>query len=736
MKKIVFPTPNNKAFRNGFLCLQAFEPDFNIANMFDLSKNGDTQGNSWINKVKYLNNKEYQPIFDAKSSEEYLKNALQNRDLEQQSSKIGELGFVAYLPTPLSVSDATSVEWTPLHSSIIDGKYSRIKNAKVGADMIDNLVGFLNTSTNGGFDEKVKDWTGFERNQIVGALRNGELQDLVDKYNMRGIAVFKSIMNHEIGKISASSKDAFAGFNADMNLIDALNEQNARDGRRQVLFDPGYWQQFQGVKPRGLSFKWELIPENHSEAVDLLALVNRFKEFSLPQAVSATELISPAIWRIRFHNDFLQSQLLYSDLVLTNVNMTYMENGELHVTGTPKKVSLELTFQEVKAPINNIYRDGQRAAGSANGSNSGKPDFSKKLNDGFNSTKVLDSLNLIQEGKINEKVNELKTKLGGFDKLFSKIPNATSGLEKILGAGSAVIAKVQATLGSVVSGIQNAVNNVATGLVTGATGALGDFVSGPIGSVFGDKYGKLTSDLFNNIGTAASNALTETIKTGNIKALPNALKTSVLGAATNAASDAVNQITGDALDFAGGLVKEATAPLVDWAKDTAADVGETLSGWGDSALETVGLQTPEETARSQAARDAKREMSKVQEEAEKAKNAAEEAEKAKKLADALKQNPNQDKTQIQKAEAQAKQKMEEAKEATKRAEEAKQKASNAIEQAKEADAKVQAQKQVKTDWEKKEANFKKSCVDAGGRWTAGTFDQTKGANSTFGSCRV
>ena len=84
----------------------------------------------------------------------------------------------------------------------------------------------------------------------------------------------------------------------------------------------------------------------------------RIREFSLPQSVSGVELLSPCYWWIDWSNKFLDSQTLYSNLVIDDLQIDYAQNGEWHGASTPKMFKISITFKEAKAPTADLYKNG------------------------------------------------------------------------------------------------------------------------------------------------------------------------------------------------------------------------------------------------------------------------------------------------------------------------------------------------------------------------------------------
>lgn len=55
----------------------------------------------------------------------------------------------------------------------------------------------------------------------------------------------------------------------------------------------------------------------------------------------------------------MNTQMIYESLVLTSVDIKYSQDGEYLVDGTPKKVTLSLSFTEARAPTSDIYKSAE-----------------------------------------------------------------------------------------------------------------------------------------------------------------------------------------------------------------------------------------------------------------------------------------------------------------------------------------------------------------------------------------
>lgn len=356
MRTVVFPNANNTTFRSGYIKLSAYGSEWDQAVI---------EGNTaqLVDKLKQTSRKAA-PDSDLPGLL-YLKNAAKNMKIER-SKMHGTLKFVGILPLPLAVRDQLSVDWASTASSFIDGAYGKIKSAGIGEastyatgtkvlDTIGNFaadnLGWNTRNLGTGFLDKGTDFIGLGSN----------LNGVIELINNGGPHLARSVANSPAAqaymKPGAGTKQIL-GMKSEQSLMMFHNEAAALNGTRQVIFDPGYWQSFQGVSPRGFTLTWDIIPENHEEAVHGLELCARIREFSLPQSVSGVELLSPCYWQIDWSNEYLDSQTLYSNLVIKNIEVDYAQNGEWHGSSTPKMFRITIQFEEAKAPTADIYKNG------------------------------------------------------------------------------------------------------------------------------------------------------------------------------------------------------------------------------------------------------------------------------------------------------------------------------------------------------------------------------------------
>lgn len=588
---LVFPHQNNRTYRAGYVQLMAFASDYSLK---DIAGSVDQ---TLDYKQKNTKAKKRAQTFNGDASA-YLANARANN---RRFRKIPgtKLAFTAILPMPLGIGETTNIDWNSspsgFNQQIVGAAYqagsswaSYIKSGGTFNDTIQGYIGDTKEFATKAVDALASSVPGGEA-VVNGAKTAGRfVGDLVDASVLGSNVIAGTVLGdnsmHQAamgsvagGMVTRPSKKMMQ---LQGPLMDYAREAAAINGRRQIINDPGYWQNFQGVSPRSFTLRWTIIPENHEDAMNGLALCARIKEFSLPESVSEVELLSPHYWQIQFSNPLVQSQLLYNNLVIKTINVTFMENGEVHLSGTPKKFDIEITFEEAKAPDAEVY-------------------------------KVYDESLRLQGGKLRNSPSV-----------------ATASIPKLGGGGAGGLGGIGGSLGSVfpgkfgglgsnplgaLGGLTNsalgAVAGIAGGAIGGLSSAIGNNLGGAVGSVFGDYTGNLVADTVSNAVNSAGSVLVDSIATGNFDNLGDRMKDAALAGATATVIDAASEVVG-----------EYVSKVTDYAMET---LGDTLGGVTDWLESAVGSISPEEekargTARTKA-KEAKAQQEKVAELKEKLK---------------------------------------------------------------------------------------------------------------------
>lgn len=576
---LVFPHQNNRTYRAGYVQLMAFGNDYSLKDV-----RGDIDS---VTEFKQENTKarERFKTFNGDASK-FLANARAN-NRRQRKIPGTHMVFSAILPMPLGIGETTAIDW---NSSSSGFNKSIVGSAhEAGSNWIQYLKthGLQGTAMSGGL-EQLSQWTNLTTediknaaNKVTGGMAGsaagvlGEMADgmvlgtnVLSGYLLGDNSMHKAAMNSVAGGlVTAPSKKMMQ---LQGSMMDYAREAAALNGRRQIIMDPGYWQSFQGVNPREFTLQWTVIPENHEDAMNGLALCARLKEFSLPEAVSSVELLAPHYWQIQFSNPLVQSTLLYGNLVIRNIDINFMDNGEVHLSGTPKKFDIKITFAEAKAPNADVY-------------------------------KVFDESLYLKGGKVRNSPSKALSSVGGV--ISGKGPGGK--LSDVFGGSFGGLGSLGG-LGDIKTGALGKIADVAGGAIGGISSAIGNAANG----VFGEYTGNLVGDTISNSINSAGSVLTNAIATGDFSNLGDKMKDAALVGAAGTVIDAASEVIG-----------EYASKVTDYAMET---LGGTIDGVTDWLGTITGSVTVEEQKANEEARDkakeAKAQQEKVKELKEKLKD--------------------------------------------------------------------------------------------------------------------
>lgn len=563
-RTIVFPTRNNVTYRSGFIKLSAFGSEFNQAEI-----EGHTE-----NVVDKLKNTARQtaPDFDGEGLK-YLKNAVENMYTER-SKMSGELKFVAILPLPLAVQETTGIDWNSSPSSFIDGAYGKIKEAGIGqSSTYSTATTLLNAGGNYVGIENAGDRSlNWAQNSFMalGSGQNSLVEQINNAHNELSRAIANSPAANAYLKPGNGTKQIL-GMQSDKSLMEFHNEAAALNGTRQVIFDPGYWQSFQGVQPRQFTLTWDIIPENHEDAINGLEMCARLREYSLPQSVSGVELLSPCYWQIDWSNEYLDAQTLYSNLVITNIQIDYAQNGEWHGASTPKMFRIAISFSEAKAPTADIYKYGDNfievstaargtsRGGGRRGGKGGNPGYDGATGTlGGNSGTGSPFPNTGIPGVPGTQDPNTITIPG----IGIQIPKPTTGnkwgtIWDIL--DGTVLDKIRSQIWSVLG-------NIVNGVIQNGGDVLGDKIDEILGGIgngkLGDVLGDFIDNAIDNASTQAAKVIQDAIRTGDFNNIGGKLRDAVLS--VHDLDDAANKI--------GGEIGKKIPDILDISDDEIAEI--------------------------------------------------------------------------------------------------------------------------------------------------------------------
>lgn len=534
-RTIVFPSRNNVTYRSGFIKLTAFGSEFDQAAI-----EGNTEG--VVDKLKQTS-RVITPDFEG-GGLDYLENAIKNMQTSRTKMS-GTVKMIAILPIPLAIKDTTPVEWSASSSSFIDGAYGKVKEAGIGQagtyavgselfNQAGSMFGKPQAGTNGlnALNSSIL---------AVGSNQNALVEKLVTGSSELSKSVAASPQVQSYINPGAGTKQIL-GMNSDSSLMMFHNEAAALNGTRQIIFDPGYWQEFKGVQPRSFDLTWDIIPENHEDAINGLELCARLREFSLPQSVSGVELLSPCYWWIDWSNKYLDSQTLYSNLIINNVAIDYAQDGEWHGASTPKMFRITLSFQEAKAPTADMYKNGDNfipvSVGASSKGSGGVVSGGGATTGSGGVAGTAGAIGSILTGSIP---GVTLPSIPGFPTL----PTSGAGsapvvspddISKIFGTGSIF----GSGSGGVLNNIKTQIADALAGTLSGLGGKAGDILGGKIGGSIGD----LVDASINEISGAVGDTIKNAVSTGDFSGILDNIKTAILKEASETAGEILPNIIG------------------------------------------------------------------------------------------------------------------------------------------------------------------------------------------------
>jgi len=147
---------------------------------------------------------------------------------------------------------------------------------------------------------------------------------------------------------------------ADVSVSKALGNLSQVTGRRKPLFDPGYFQNYEGSEPRSLSCDWDFVPKNVHEAEMILTIIMKLKEYSSPKrTIDGVSLLAPYFFKVKFGDASVNALINMNSVVISNISVDYGADGNMQQMGDgmPKHMKLSLTFKETKLTTADDYAE-------------------------------------------------------------------------------------------------------------------------------------------------------------------------------------------------------------------------------------------------------------------------------------------------------------------------------------------------------------------------------------------
>lgn len=176
--------------------------------------------------------------------------------------------------------------------------------------------------------------------------------------------VFNDSQSHDwntetgiIGQIGQDITNKISVANISSNKI--LGSFSNESGLRKPLADPGYFQNYNGSRPRSFNFSFDLVAQSPEDALTIQMILLKLKEYSSPEmSPGGVSILSPCFFDLKIGNDLISAVANTRGLVLTNMNIDYGADGAMQFLpdGTPKYMKLDLSFAERTMLTANHYR--------------------------------------------------------------------------------------------------------------------------------------------------------------------------------------------------------------------------------------------------------------------------------------------------------------------------------------------------------------------------------------------
>lgn len=166
-----------------------------------------------------------------------------------------------------------------------------------------------------------------------------------------------SLLNHNIGSTG-------------MNLSKFIGWGQSQAGARKPIVNPKYFQDYEGPSPRTFQFQWTLAPNSVAEMRQIALIIYNIKKFTSPkEQIGGYALLAPYHVNISMYSKVMDNVQSMDLLVCTGVDIDWGPNTHMLPDGTPREVTLSMSFIEKTALTADDYDSGsQGSTGTAAGS--------------------------------------------------------------------------------------------------------------------------------------------------------------------------------------------------------------------------------------------------------------------------------------------------------------------------------------------------------------------------------
>lgn len=141
-----------------------------------------------------------------------------------------------------------------------------------------------------------------------------------------------------------------------MNQSKFVGQVQAHQGTRKPIPNPGYFQDYEGPKPRQFQLTWTLMPNSRQDMETLQTIIYNLKKFTSPSSqLSDTILLQPYSFNITLMNDIISPVQGLDLMVCSNISVDWGTKQNLYPDGQPKVVVLSMQFTERKTLLMGDY---------------------------------------------------------------------------------------------------------------------------------------------------------------------------------------------------------------------------------------------------------------------------------------------------------------------------------------------------------------------------------------------
>lgn len=200
---------------------------------------------------------------------------------------------------------------------------------------------------------------------VVGSITNESMSSMVEGVG----GIFSSIADlvpggSKIKNIIDSTTAQASKRTGSVSIDQMLGSVSASTGFRKPMANPGYFQNYNGSRPRNFTMSWDLMPKNTSDAKLIFDIISSFKYFSSPtKSLAGVSMLAPHFFTLKIANQYLNNMILPGHLVITDISVDYAADGSFNLYdgelkkggGFPKMINLSISFSDLRMRFSDDY---------------------------------------------------------------------------------------------------------------------------------------------------------------------------------------------------------------------------------------------------------------------------------------------------------------------------------------------------------------------------------------------